>query len=120
MSNENIIVLVVEDEILLREMIVEELRDAGFDVLEAADGDSASKFLLADGRIDVLFTDIRLPGRLDGWAVAQLARERRATLPVIYASGYAVERAAKVPDSIFLDKPYQPSQIVATIRKLVG
>jgi DNA-binding response OmpR family regulator len=120
MPKKNAIVLVVEDEILLREMIAEELRDAGFDVLEAADGDVASRFLLADGRIDVLFTDIRLPGRLDGWAVAQLAREHRTALPVIYASGYTVDRSAVVPDAIFLDKPYQPSLIVATIRKLVG
>jgi DNA-binding response OmpR family regulator len=120
MPNEKVIVLVVEDEILLREMIADELRDAGFEVLEAADGDSAARLLAADGRIDVLFTDIRLPGALDGWGIAQLARERRAALPVIYASGYAVDRSGAVPHSVFVDKPYRPSQVVATIRRIVG
>jgi CheY-like chemotaxis protein len=120
MPSESAIVLVVEDESLVREMIAEELRDAGFDVLEAADGVAASEILTTDRRIDVLFTDIRLPGELDGWDIAQLARRQRSTLPVIYATGYTVDRTAEVPGSIFLNKPYQPSQIVATIRKLLS
>ncbi len=119
MSNESAVVLVVEDESLVREMIAEELRDAGFGVLEAADGESASSILAAERQIDVLFTDIRLPGNFDGWDIARLARSRRAELPVIYASGYTVDRSAQVPGSIFLNKPYVPSQIVATIRKLL-
>ena len=114
------IVLVVEDELLVREMIAEELRDAGFGVLEAGDGESAAGILNGKDRIDLLFTDIRLPGALDGWEIARLGRRARAALPVIYATGYTVDRAAEVEGSIFLNKPYLPSQIVATIRRLLG
>jgi len=56
--------------------------------------------------VDVLFTDIRLPGDLDGWRLAATAREAKPELPVIYASGYVVEKGAAVPGSIFLKKPY--------------
>lgn len=119
-ANGRAIVLVVEDEGLVREMIAEELRDAGFAVLEAVDGESAASILLGSGRVDLLFTDIRLPGNLDGWDVARLGRRARAALPVIYATGYTVDRTAEVEGAIFLHKPYQPSLIVETIRKLLG
>ena len=76
-------------------------------------------FSTARDRIDILFTDIRLPGSLDGWEVARVARRARAALPVIYATGYTVDRMAEVPGAIFLHKPYQPSTIVETIRRLL-
>ena len=120
MMPESAIVLVVEDEFLVRDMIAEELREAGFDVLEARDGEAASDILNTGQRIDVLFTDIRLPGKLNGWEVARLARRARTALPVIYATGYTVDRTAEVPGAIFLNKPYEPSQIVETIRKLLA
>ena len=120
MANGRASVLVVEDESLVREMIAEELRDAGFDVIEATDGEAAANILAGAGRVDLLFTDIRLPGTLDGWDVAKLGRRVRAALPVIYATGYTVDRAAEVEGSIFLHKPYQPTEIVATIRRLLG
>jgi len=113
-------ILVVEDELLVREMIAEELRDAGFAVLEAGDGEVAAGLLGSAQRIDLLFTDIRLPGALDGWEIARLGRRARSTLPVIYATGYTVDRTAEVEGAIFLHKPYQPSQIIETIRKLLG
>ena len=119
MSRNGATILVVEDELLVRQMIAEELRDAGFRVLDAGDGEAAG-MLNGAARIDLLFTDIRLPGRLDGWEIARLGRRARSALPVIYATGYTVDRAAEVEGAIFLHKPYQPSQIVATIRKLLG
>jgi CheY-like chemotaxis protein len=118
-SHRNATVLVVEDEVLVRDMIAEELRDAGFAVLEAGDGEVASTLLTDTKTVDVLFTDIRLPGQLDGWAIARLARQLRGNLPVIYATGYTVDRSAEVPGAIFLSKPYQPSQIVETIHRLL-
>jgi CheY-like chemotaxis protein len=119
MPHRNATVLVVEDEALVRDMIAEELRDAGYDVLEAGDGEVASGFLTTSEAVDVLFTDIRLPGQLDGWAIARLARQLRSNLPVIYATGYTVDRSAEVPDAIFLNKPYHASQIVETIERLL-
>jgi len=120
MTQNGATILVVEDEFLVREMIAEELREAGFSVLEAGDGEAAAGILNSAARIDLLFTDIRLPGALDGWEIARLGRRARSRLPVIYATGYTVDRTAEVDGAIFLHKPYQPSQIIETIRKLLG
>jgi len=119
MSTPSATVLVVEDEFLVRDMIAEELREAGFAVLEAGDGAAAASIINSPDRIDILFTDIRLPGSLDGWEVARVARRARTALPVIYATGYTVDRMAEVPGAIFLHKPYEPSTIVETIRRLL-
>ena len=83
-------------------------------------GESATTILKGTDRIDLLFTDIRLPGALDGWEVARVGRRARSALPIIYATGYTVDRTAEVGGAIFLNKPYQPSQIIETIRKLLG
>jgi CheY-like chemotaxis protein len=110
-------VLVVEDEEMLREMIVGELGDAGFDVLEAESGEAALALLEGGASIEVLFTDIRLAGSLDGWQVAQRARARLPELHVIYASGYTVDRTGQVPDSTYVKKPYLPSAIINEINR---
>jgi CheY-like chemotaxis protein len=120
MPNRNATVLLVEDEELVRDMIAEELRDAGFHVLEAADGEAACSLLTAKGAVDVLFTDIRLPGQLDGWAVARMARQSHSALPVVYATGYTLDRSAEVSGAIFLNKPYQPSLVIETIQRLLN
>jgi CheY-like chemotaxis protein len=120
MPHKNPTILLVEDEELVRDMIAEELRDAGFHVLEAADGEAACSLLTAQDGVDVLFTDIRLPGQLDGWAVARLARQSRSALPVVYATGYTLDRSAEVSGAIFLNKPYQPSLVIETIQKLLS
>jgi CheY-like chemotaxis protein len=108
-------VLVVEDEPGLRELMVEELVDAGFDVLDAEIGDAAIAILDSGRPIDVLFTDIRLPGALDGWQIAQRAREVYPGIHVIYASGYSGDLAAQVPNSLYVRKPYLPAAIIAEI-----
>jgi|HubBroStandDraft_6_1064221.scaffolds.fasta_scaffold1229950_2 CheY-like chemotaxis protein len=114
-------VLVVEDEEMLREMIVGELGDAGFNVLEAESGEAALALLESDPSIEILFTDIRLAGFLDGWQVAQRARALNPELHVIYASGYTVDRTGQVPDSTYVKKPYLPSAIIDEInRRLSG
>jgi CheY-like chemotaxis protein len=110
-------VLVVEDESLLRELIVQELADAGFEVIEADTGERAIAILNAGRSIDVLFTDIRLPGHVDGWQIARHARHHRPEIPVIYASGYTVDRSAQVPDSLYLGKPYRTESVVVEIER---
>jgi CheY-like chemotaxis protein len=112
-------VLLVEDEALVREMIAEELREAGLNVIEAEDGDLAADLIAAHDDIDLLFTDVKLPGRTDGWEVARRARQRFASLPVVYASGHAISRAAEVPNAIFFNKPYKPSAVVQVIKGLL-
>ena len=112
-------VLVVEDEELVREMIVSELQDCGFVVLEAETAEKGLE-MLEEKPVGVLFTDIRLPGRTDGWELAERARSLYPNLPVIYATGFSAEQPRFVPKSLFLRKPYLPSAVVAAIEKLLG
>ena len=110
-------VLLVEDEAALRSIIVDELIDAGFEVLEAGDGEEAlARF--HDQEPDLLLTDIRLPGALDGWDIAEKLRARKADLPVIYMSGFSPVRPRQVPHSHFIRTPYRPSQIIDLVQSL--
>ena len=109
-------VLIVEDEFLVRDMIAQELAVAGFEVLEAASAEDGLALAPAGERLDLLFTDIKLPG-MDGWQLAQEIRARHADVPVIYASGYA-ERLTPLPRSKFLQKPYLPSQVLRSAAEL--
>lgn len=111
-------VLVVEDEPMILDIVADELSDAGFTVLQATTGEEAVDILNSDAAVDLLLTDIRLPGTLDGWCVAEHARERFSSLPVIYVTGYSALPIRQVPDSILLMKPYRPSAIVSAAKGL--
>jgi CheY-like chemotaxis protein len=110
-------ILVVEDEILLLEIITEELEEAGYQVLSAFTGEEALTYLNGPDSIDLLFTDIRLPGGMDGWRVAEAARRLRPGLPIIYVTGYSVEQPRTVSGSRFMTKPYRPSMVIQAIRE---
>ena len=112
-------VLVVEDEVLIREILVKELEDAGYGVLEAETGDQALSLLRVwQHKINWLFTDIRLPGRIDGWRLAEEFRLSHPLRPVVYATAFSEEWPQQVPGSVFLRKPYRPAQVVAAFRRL--
>ena len=113
------VVLVVEDEPLVRETIVCELEDAGFGVLEAETAETGLT-ILKQRPVSLLFTDIRLPGSMDGWGLAEAARALHPGIPVIYATGFTAEGPRLVPQSILLRKPYRPSAVLAVIEKLIG
>jgi CheY-like chemotaxis protein len=106
------VVLVVEDEGLVRYQIAEALRDVGWVVIEASSAEHAIRVLKSAQQIDVVFTDIQLAGALSGWDVAEHGRSVQAALPVIYASGNSVDRSRRVVDSLFFDKPYVTSDVV--------
>jgi CheY-like chemotaxis protein len=110
-------ILVVEDEALVRETIAGELDDAGFVVLEAETAEEGFA-ILQQRPVGVLFTDIRLPGPMDGWDLAEKARSLHPGLPVIYATGYSADEPRFVSNSLFLRKPYLPSAVVAAVEKL--
>jgi CheY-like chemotaxis protein len=112
-------ILLVEDEAAIREITASELRDSGYEVIEAETGDEALSFLDKGDLPDVLFTDIRLPGKADGWAVAEQFRAAKPSLPVLYATGYSVSQNP-VEGSLFFRKPYRPSQVVWAIVALTG
>jgi len=115
------VVLVVEDEALILETVVDALECHGFRVIAATTGDEALR-LLELARIDVLFTDIDLPGKTDGRALARSARARWPGLNVIYASGRHpfASAADMVPGARYLPKPYRPAKAIAEIEALIG
>lgn len=68
----------------------------------------------------MLITDIRLPGKVDGWEIAERCREHDPELPVIYASGYSPVAPRPVPGSLFLQKPYHPEEIVQAVKDVTA
>ncbi|MBR0777254.1 response regulator [Bradyrhizobium diazoefficiens] len=110
-------VLLVEDDPLIREFVVEALREEGYEVIHAANGDQAMAWC-ARGAADVLVTDVKLPGKMDGWQIAERYRERYPGLPVIYATGFSPVSPRPVPGSAYLTKPYHPDDIVKAIKEL--
>jgi CheY-like chemotaxis protein len=109
--------LLVEDDEILRELTATALRKAGLDVTEAETGAEALRWL-ADPP-DVLFTDIRLPGGVDGWRVAEQFRAVKPSLPILYATAYN-KAQSPVEGSMFFRKPYKIQQVLLAIAALVG
>lgn len=112
-----LVVLVVEDEWLIRAEIAREFESAGWRVLEAADGVSALSILERTGHIDALVTDVRLPGFIDGWDLAKRFRSVDPALPVMFASANVVDEDRRVPNSHFFSKPCRPAEIVNACKR---
>ncbi|MET4035844.1 MULTISPECIES: response regulator [Bradyrhizobium] len=112
-------ILVVEDDPLIREFLVDTLREEGHHVIHAADGEEALAWCRR--RVaEVLVTDIRLPGTVDGWEIAERCREQDPNLPVIYATGFSPATPRPVLGSLLLQKPYHPEQIVQAIKDVTA
>ena len=111
-QTEPIHVLFVEDEYLISEWVAQSLSEQGFAVQTVTNAADALHHL-ASVQVDVLFTDINLPGGMDGAALALRAREIRPDLPVVYASARAnlLKLDARVPGSIVVPKPYEPALV---------
>ena len=118
MDSQPKVVLVVEDEWLIRESLVEVLAQAGFRVLQAAHGEDALATMQEHGpAIDLLFTDIRMPGRLDGLELARRARALLPGLAILIASGNWVPTPGDLPaGSFFLAKPYSFRELPGQLR----
>lgn len=113
------VALVVEDEWLVRDIMVSELKASGWSVVEAATGEEVLA-LLAANEVDVLLTDVRLAGSMSGWDVAHAVRAIEPLLPVIYASANPSDAALRVEGSLFFSKPYLPEDVVAACDRLAG
>lgn len=121
MEDDAPVLLVVEDDFLVRLTLVDALSDGGFDVLEAADAQEALNHICERADIAALMTDINLPGGADGFALARAVRVIRPGLPVLYASGRysAAESGKGVEGARFLAKPFTPSLAAAMLRDLM-
>jgi DNA-binding response OmpR family regulator len=112
------LVVLVEDEWLVRMEIAEALADAGFDVVEFSSGEGAVEWLDAGGtEPSVLISDIRLTGPATGWDVAEAYRARLPRIAVLYASANPCDEARMVAGSRFMGKPSRTDELVATCRQ---
>ena len=116
------VVLLVEDEEAVRTITAEHLRELGYRVLEAADGAAVPRLLrLCGGRVDLLVTDVGLPGGRNGRQVADAARERHPGLPVLFITGYAggVFEGQLAPGMEVMGKPFTLDALAAKVRGMV-
>lgn len=113
------VVLIVEDELFVRLMAVDAIEDAGYAAVEAADADTALAMLDDRSDIDILFSDIKMPGALDGLALAAMVQERWPTLPIILTSGHLYRGDIDMPAAIpFLQKPYRANALIAELERI--
>jgi CheY-like chemotaxis protein len=113
------VVLIVEDEFLLRMDAAEMIGAAGFEVIEAANADQAIEFLEARPDITVVFTDIQMPGSMDGLKLARAVRGRWPPIKIIATSGRLHVAETDLPEGgRFLPKPYSPAQVTGVLREL--
>lgn len=114
-------ILVVEDEPLVRMVIALHLADEGFDVFEAADAEEAIVFLERHPSINLLFTDIDMPGSMDGLKLSAFVRDRWPPVRIIVTSGKRMIEVTDLPaGSMFFPKPYQLDAVATAMRELVA
>jgi len=114
------IVLVVEDEMLLRMRAVDMVEDAGYVSVEAVDADEAFAILQSRSDIALLFTDIQMPGSMDGLQLAHAVYERWPLIKIILVSGELKLSSSLIPrDSRFFGKPLVSSQMIAEMQNMI-
>jgi CheY-like chemotaxis protein len=115
------VVLIVEDELLLRMNAVDMIVAAGFEVVAAANADEAIEILEARRDITVVFTDIQMPGSMDGLKLARAVRGRWPPIKIVATSGHVGVRPTDLPEGgRFLPKPYNSMQVTDLLRELTG
>jgi CheY-like chemotaxis protein len=115
------VVLVVEDDVLMRLSAAEMIHAAGFDAIVAANADEAIGILASRNDVAVIFTDIQMPGSMDGVKLAHAVRGRWPPIKIITTSGDAAIDLAALPEGgRFLRKPYTPTQIAGELRQLLA
>lgn len=115
------VVLIVEDELLLRMDAADAVKAAGFEVIEATNADQAIEILEARQDITVVFTDIQMPGSMDGLKLARAVRGRWPPIKIVATSGHHHVGDTDLPEGgRFLPKPYSPTQVTGLLRELVG
>ncbi|HEX7855616.1 MAG TPA: response regulator [Sphingobium sp.] len=114
-------VLIVEDELILRQIGAEVLADAGYEVLEAEDAGDAIELLEYRSDIALLFTDVRMPGAMDGLELAQKVHGRWPAIRLLVTSGHIHLSREELPDNgEFLAKPYRWTELTQRVEKLLN
>jgi CheY-like chemotaxis protein len=113
------VILLVEDDVLVRLATAELLRDEGYVVLEAVNAGEALALLETGHPLDLLISDIRMPGRMNGLELCSSVKRLRANLPVMLFSSHLPDEESHCADA-FLAKPYQPRNLFDLVRKMVG
>lgn len=120
MPQDQIFVLVVDDELIVRLSIAAELEDEGFVVFEAGTADEAIATLERHPEIQLVFTDVDMPGSMDGLKLAAFVRDRWPPIKIIVTSGHRQPEIGQLPQgSPFLTKPYASSEVATVIRELL-
>ncbi len=117
------VVLVVEDEGPLQEIVNDALREGGFDVTTVASGEEAAAMIESGVvKYSALVTDINIKGPMKGWEIARLVRQIDPAFPIVYMTGAAADDWASegVPNSILLNKPFAPAQVVTAVSQLLN
>jgi CheY-like chemotaxis protein len=115
------VVLVVEDEMLLRMRAVDMVEDAGFTPVEAIDADEALKILESRSDIALMFTDIQMPGSMDGLGLAHAVHKRWPPIKIIVVSGALRLPDIDIPaDSRFFGKPLEAKEMIAEMQNMIG
>jgi CheY-like chemotaxis protein len=112
-------ILVVEDEVLVRMMIADQLRDAGYTVVEAAGADEALNVLAHVFDVKLVLSDIQMPGSMDGVEMARMVRSAYPTMKIVLTSGHSAAVNAAEHDGFF-PKPYDAAKIISHIGTLLG
>jgi CheY-like chemotaxis protein len=121
MTSHQPVILIVEDEALVRLSAIGILEDAGFRMIEAANSDEALKLLEADSDVQLLFTDINMPGTIDGMALARRVHDRWPQIGIMVASAKPILKTDELPaGSRFEQKPYGPAALVRHARELMS
>jgi len=118
-ANRQPIVLVVEDNSLVRVVIADFLESGGFTVIQAADGAAALQVLASGADFHVLFTDVQMPGPIDGVGVAMRVRDQRPGMPIVVTSGHGIPESLPAGGR-FVSKPYDNRKVVTLLRDLVA
>lgn len=120
-AKRNNVVLVVEDEPLILMDAMQALEDAGFDVVDAYDGEHALLRLEQRPDISAVFTDVNMPGRFDGVQLARMVHERRPDMVILVTSGAMKVRKEDLPEGgQFVPKPYRGSHVASLIDELLA
>jgi CheY-like chemotaxis protein len=115
------VILVVEDEMLLRMRAVDMVEDAGYSSVEAVDADEAVAILESRSDIALVMTDIQMPGSMDGLKLAHTVHERWPPIRIILVSGQLKLSTAEIPaDSRFFGKPLEAAEMIAQMQKMIG